>query len=107
MAVERSLQFLTGDGMTIARRSVLYGEWIDKNVSEPCHGMCKKYAQDMADKFPELRAVRGEIEVESLLGSLHTVYHWWCEDEYGNVVDPTVKQFIRVLKYEELTDGRD
>jgi hypothetical protein len=43
----------------------------------------------MAEKFPELERVEGEVEIE---GEFHR--HAWCVvRETGEIVDPTVSQF--------------
>ena len=85
--------------MSIDQRIIKYGEWIQENVSQPCHGMCETYAKEMSKSFPELHPVAGRAEVEDLVGDRYLAAHWWCEDDQGNVIDPTVKQFLHVVNY--------
>jgi hypothetical protein len=65
-----------------------YAEWMEKNVTDP-YGTCREVTREMVKAFPHLRRVRGHYHCFSW-GDRE---HWWCEDEHGNVIDPTRKQF--------------
>lgn len=56
---------------------------------EKYRGKCKEYVDALIVERPELRAVRGHYHCP-IWGKQA---HWWAEDEHGNVIDPTVKQF--------------
>jgi hypothetical protein len=52
-------------------------------------GKCKQFCEELLAKNPKLTLIRGYY---------HCAYwgkqpHWWCEDQDGNIIDPTIKQF--------------
>ena len=52
-------------------------------------GKCKQMSEALIKENPKLRLVRGHYYCP-IWGEQP---HWWCEDEYGMVHDPTAKQF--------------
>jgi hypothetical protein len=52
-------------------------------------GKCKEYVDKLVAENPKLVAVRGYYHCP-IWGKQA---HWWCKDEEGNIIDPTVKQF--------------
>ncbi len=66
-----------------------YRAWITSHVPENCHNKCAKYAEQMAEAFPELTRVRGHYYC-SVQGERR---HWWLVSEDGHIVDPTASQF--------------
>ncbi len=68
-----------------------YEQWIAARLQTGADPFCKcaEWTQDMLQDFPELKRVRGEVTLSSLM----TREHWWLEDPEGNVVDPTAAQF--------------
>lgn len=60
--------------------------------AEVLHNKCEHYSKSFAKRFPELKAVPGFIDGSE---------HWWCEDmATGEIVDPTVSQFMFNPGYE-------
>lgn len=57
-------------------------------------GMCGHATSEMVKEFPELTRVPGIVYFP--FGSSE---HWWCEDEEGNIIDPTASQFRGTLSY--------
>lgn len=53
-------------------------------------GKCKEMSEALIKENPELRLVRGYY-YEPLWN--REEQHWWCEDKFGNIIDPTAKQF--------------
>lgn len=64
-----------------------YQEWIDKNYPtwESAISDCGNAVQKMKEVFPELEVKAGWISGSE---------HWWCVDPQGNIVDPTLVQYI-------------
>lgn len=52
-------------------------------------GACGSATLEMCKTFPELKRIPGHV----VLASGHKVEHWWCEDNDGNIIDPTVGQW--------------
>lgn len=53
-------------------------------------GKCKEYCEELINNNPNYRLVRGHY----FCPIWNTEEpHWWCEDEEGNIIDPTKKQF--------------
>ena len=60
---------------------------------------CEKASKDMAKDFPELRLVRGHVDIQGLGTDIE---HWWCETEEGIVIDPTDHQWYgEIVSYTE------
>ncbi len=53
-------------------------------------GKCKESCEDLVKKDSSLTLVRGHY-ICPINGKEQ---HWWCKDSDGNIIDPTVKQFI-------------
>lgn len=80
----------------------LQGEWTTRAVFR---GRCGSASHEMRVEFPELRLVRGTVTHKDQAGSLTSEDlqelimpddgHIWLETPTGEVVDPTVKQFLR------------
>lgn len=51
--------------------------------------MCGHVTAEMKEAFPELRRVRGHV-----LHRGKRYPHWWCQAEDGQIIDPTVNQFL-------------
>lgn len=87
-----------GTGMAYASKAdkpidKKYQDWIDQklSVADPFI-QCAEWTKEMADRFPELKRVRGQV----FLSNLWERDHWWLvvgEGEEQVVVDPTVSQF--------------
>lgn len=54
------------------------------------YGMCAEHTLAMQQKFPELVRIRGHYDCP-LNGK---ICHWWLVAPNGEIVDPTVSQFI-------------
>lgn len=52
-------------------------------------GKCKKMSEELVEKDPSLRLVRGHYYCP-IWGEQG---HWWCEKKDGSIVDPTKDQF--------------
>lgn len=52
-------------------------------------GKCKKFVEELIEKDPTLRKVRGYYHCP-IWGEQE---HWWCEKPDGTIVDPTKDQF--------------
>lgn len=64
-------------------------------------GKCKEMCEDLLCDDPTLKLVRGFYHCPFWGKQAH----WWCVDENGKIVDPTIKQFPSSLgEYEEF-DG--
>jgi hypothetical protein len=59
----------------------------EKNLS--FRGKCKEMSEELIEKDPTLRLVRGYY-FDALWGRQE---HWWCEDGSSNIIDPTKDQF--------------
>ena len=79
-----------------------YLNWINENVYES-YGKCTDVTLQMSKVFPELKRIRGFYYCP-IFGKRE---HWWLVDIYGNIVDPTKKQFPSggVGVYEEWIEG--
>lgn len=68
-----------------------YREWIEKYIASHKFivGLCASATQNMCKEFPELKRVPGHVIFAD--GTIHE--HWWCEEESGNIIDPTAKQW--------------
>jgi len=69
-----------------------YRRWITDNypTKESCVNKCNKAVFDMTLYFSSLT-----VQV----GYANGIYHCWCKDERGDIVDPTAKQFDEEIKY--------
>lgn len=56
---------------------------------EKYRGKCKEFSEAYCKEHPEYHLVRGYYH-DDVWGKQQ---HWWCEDDVGNVYDPTRKQF--------------
>lgn len=80
-----------------------YEAWIaERLASEAPRTKCAEWTLAMVAAFPELKRVRGHIELSNGKPA-----HWWCETPDGEIVDPTVAQFDGsiVLQYLPHEDG--
>jgi hypothetical protein len=68
-----------------------YSEYIEQNFpnKESAKYKCKEATKEMCDFFPELKRVRGYVR----LANNCKTPHWWCETSYGEIIDPTAKQW--------------
>jgi hypothetical protein len=87
-----------------------YEQWINANVPRDVFGQagqCTHFSPLMAKEFPELKIKTGVVwshENTDNHGKVQKQYpHMWLEDPQGNIVDPTVGQFMLLgeLVYEE------
>lgn len=69
-----------------------YGHWIETNYpdKESCINKCNEAVRAMVSYFNELT-----VQV----GFANGVYHCWCKNEEGCIIDPTAKQFDKEIKY--------
>jgi len=67
-------------------------DWIALNYPDrqSCINKCNEAVRAITNRFLEL-----EIQV----GTANGVYHCWAKDENGNIVDPTARQFDKVISY--------
>lgn len=84
--------------------------WIDQHYprSKDAKGQCKAACCDMCMEFPELKVVRGQIQVEEPCDLPPTkTSHWWCVTPDDKVVDPTRHQYpTSILSYEPLDESK-
>lgn len=69
-----------------------YRQWVDYHYPtlEEAKNQCAQATALMVKEFPELKRVGGYFYHP------HTtlpIQHWWCVTEYGDIVDPTYRQF--------------
>jgi len=80
-----------------------YNQWIYKHypTSVSAYRACEEATKLMAQQFPELKRIRGMIDVEEPYDLPPTrVPHWWLETEHSDIVDPTAHQYpTKILKY--------
>ncbi len=80
-----------------------YENWIMEHYSTPMEArlQCKEASEEMSKQFPDLKLVRGQIEVEEPYDLPPTkTEHWWCVMPDGKVIDPTAHQYqTRILSY--------
>ena len=91
-----------------------YQEWIDNLTAEEKNGNCDKVTSRMKEDFPELKRVRGHVE---LTFCPEDPPHWWMKTDDGEIVDPTISQFsdpsyiyggiCRVMRYIEWEELRE
>ena len=76
----------------------MYKDWIDEHYPDKKSAMlqCKEATKLMAEEFPELRRVRGNVMV-----GVDYRPHWWLVATDGSIVDPTYRQFTNISFYEE------
>jgi len=69
-----------------------YTDWIAKNYPTvwESKNQCNAAVRKMAMAFHSL-----SVQV----GYANGVYHCWCKDSEGGIVDPTAKQFMGDIKY--------
>ena len=69
-----------------------YDNWIETNypTKESCLNKCSEAVRAMVNYFNKLT-----VQV----GYANGIYHCWCKDEDGNIIDPTAKQFDKKIKY--------
>lgn len=69
-----------------------YGNWIETHypTKEKCKHKSKEAVQAMVKCFSHLT-----VQV----GYAKGVYHHWCKDSSGKIVDPTAKQFEGEVHY--------
>jgi hypothetical protein len=78
-----------------------YKEWIAAYLAREKYavlGKCRPAVEEMVKVFPELKIVKGHVDVplwpkDSRRG------HWWLETEAGTIVDPTESQFLSIGRY--------
>jgi len=63
-------------------------QWIVENVAET-YGTCAEITLGLAEKFPDLKRVRGHYYCPTWGERAH----WWLVDKDGQIVDPTASQF--------------
>ena len=74
-----------------------YIEWIKENypTKDSCINRCANAVAEMVAYFNELT-----VQV----GIANGVYHCWCKDSSGDIVDPTLTQFDGVVNYTLIAD---
>lgn len=68
---------------------VQYAEWMAARHAQESFNQCLLWTQEMQQAFPELRRVRGWVDVPGV-GERP---HWWLVTADGVIVDPTARQF--------------
>jgi hypothetical protein len=83
-----------------------YKEWITKynQKHKRVYGLCAQATLEMAAAFPELQRVRGFAH-DGLNGKPSE--HWWLKDGDNTIIDPTGKQFLCIVEYEEWDEERE
>lgn len=68
-----------------------YKEWIEKYIASNkfIAGLCASVTQDMCKEFSELKRIPGHV----IWADGSSREHWWCEDQFGNIIDPTASQW--------------
>jgi hypothetical protein len=77
-----------------------YQEWINENYPNQVSArlQCEKATLRMLEAFPELKRVRGQIELMDATGLYPSKEpHWWLINESGEVVDPTAHQYMKKI----------
>ncbi len=74
-----------------------YSLWIQTNYpdKQSCINKCNEAVIEMINYFDELIVQAGFA---------NGVYHCWCKDSKGNIVDPTKKQFNEPVEYNLIAD---
>jgi len=74
-----------------------YEKWINKNYpnKKSCINKSNEAIFNLALAFKELTMQ---------VGYANDVYHCWCKDKNGNIIDPTDKQFGKDIKYTLIPD---
>lgn len=70
--------------------STEYNVWIAQNCQGVVRGFCRSKSAEMQRAFPELILCRGYY-TSAADGILS---HWWLKTAAGEIVDPTVRQFV-------------
>jgi len=70
--------------------------WIMNNSSNES----RKATIIMKGQFPELKRIKGVIEIETLTTTIKCT-HWWLKDEENNIIDPTANHYKILNYYEE------
>lgn len=79
--------------MTDDMDSERYYEWIDERLRRGSpRTQCAEWTREMVQAFPELKRVRGHVE---LLNGRPA--HWWCVAPSGEIIDPTISQFNGII----------
>ena len=77
--------------------SVTIDEWIESNYPDKksCTNRCNEAVRMMVNYFDELT-----VQV----GFANGIYHCWCKDAEGEIIDPTAKQFDGRINYTPVAD---
>lgn len=67
-----------------------YAAWIEVNCPGTQTGRCHSRSKEMQKAFPELILCRGYYS--SAVDGMQS--HWWLKTAEGEIVDPTVRQFV-------------
>jgi len=85
-----------------------YQTWINANYPsfESAQLQCVEATKRMIEVFPELKLVKGSVEIEEPFNSPPTnAPHCWCLTENGDIIDPTANQyFTKILGYTKFGD---
>lgn len=81
-----------------------YGAWIERyQAAHPkLLGLCAEATLEMQTAFPELRRVRGHVDINER----KPWSHWWLVTPSGEIVDPTARQFPVILEYQPWDEAR-
>ncbi len=78
-----------------------YEKWI-QNYKGDIYRKCKEVTEEMQKVFPELKIVKGLV---TILEDLREYQHQWLEDQDGNIVDPTAKQWQAIIEYSPIDEN--
>ena len=67
-----------------------YERWISENCPGTQAGLCRSKSEAMRKAFPELVLCKGYYS--SPVDGMRS--HWWLKTPEGEIVDPTVRQFV-------------
>lgn len=80
-----------------------YVEWIN-NYRGEIYRKCKEVTEEMQIVFPELRIAKGMV---TILDNGKDYQHQWLVDTEGNIIDPTKRQWVAIMEYNEIKSGDD
>ncbi len=79
---------------------IKYKNWID-NYSGTIYRKCKEVSEEMKFRFPELIICKGLVRITE---NNKWYQHQWLKDEFDNIIDPTVKQWMGIEEYKEIKE---
>lgn len=78
-----------------------YDKWIS-NYKGNIYRRCKEVSEEMQKEFPELKIVKGLV---TIIENFKQYQHQWLEDDKGNIIDPTAKQWQHIVEYTQIDEN--